>query len=391
MNPGRLTQPRLTLNGRPFGPSPTLSCPERPGILESRRMVIRPGGVSATFLSVRHQTVGAANTGPQSSPIIKFRRNHDGALRGFCLGCWVVLGVLAASGSIATARAQGVDDGVEEEAGLGAQGPSVVFNVPRFKIADATFDQRIFGNLRESKRGYGRLETLANLRIAEVDRAVHLSEAQKQKLQLAARGDIKRFFDLVEEKRKVFVEVRNDQQKFAAFYPQLTPLREKFQKGLVGADSLLDKSLRKTLDEQQLIALDTLNHQRKQLSQKAILGRVVVSLDNALGLRAEQRQQLRKLIVEETRPPRTSSPYDVPVILYQVAALSHDRLKPIFHESQWPQVLQQLDTGRKYEAVLRARGLIPASGPLFDRWVLPLDSETPVEEAPRSGTRDESR
>ncbi len=66
---------------------------------------------------------------------------------------------------------------------------------------------------------------MAKLKINEIDQVARLTEAQKKKLELASRGDIRRFFDQVDERRKAFQEVQNDQQKYAVFYQTLQPLR----------------------------------------------------------------------------------------------------------------------------------------------------------------------
>ena len=56
-----------------------------------------------------------------------------------------------------------------------------------------------------------------------IDAVNRLTPGQRQKLELAGRGDIKHFFDQVEAKRREFEEVRNDLQKCRALRPHPPP------------------------------------------------------------------------------------------------------------------------------------------------------------------------
>ena len=89
------------------------------------------------------------------------------------------------------------------------------------------------------------------MKIREIENICELTSAQREKLQLAGRGDIHHFFASVEEKRKEFEEVRKDQARFARFYQELQPLRFAIQRGLFGDGTIFAKSLKHTLDPSQ--------------------------------------------------------------------------------------------------------------------------------------------
>ncbi|AGA27737.1 hypothetical protein [Singulisphaera acidiphila] len=270
-----------------------------------------------------------------------------------------------------SARGQVLDDEVEEESH--SQMPGI--GQP-FMIAEANFDHVVFGNARNSATALARLETLVKLKIDEVDQVARLTDAQKKKLELASRGDIKRFFDQVEEKRKAFQLVRNDQQKYAAFYQQLNPLRQAFSQGLFGEDSIFTKTLKKSLDEGQIVEYGNLGRQRRALSQEARIGRVLAILDHSVGLDVAQRRKLMKLIIEETRPPKIFGNYDIYAVLFQLSRLPQDRIKPIFQEPQWRLVHAQLEGAKKYEKILISQGAFPL-GPDAERWIVAVDPEAP--------------
>ncbi|WP_406694891.1 hypothetical protein V5E97_27995 [Singulisphaera sp. Ch08] len=270
-----------------------------------------------------------------------------------------------------SARGQVLDDVVEEE--LDNQMPG---RQQQFMIAESNFDQMVFGNARNAATMLTRLKTLVNLKIEEVDQVARLTDAQKHKLELASRGDIKRFYDQVEEKRKAFQLVRNDQQKFSEFYQQLLPLRTVLSQGLFGEKSIFTKTLKKTLDERQVAEYDNLGRQRHLLSQKARMGRILITLDNCVGLDANQRRQLSKLIIEETRPPKASSNLDLYVVLFQLSRLPEDRIRPIFQDAQWRLMRAQLEMARKNEPMLTKQGVL-FDGPDAERWIVGVDSDVP--------------
>ena len=111
---------------------------------------------------------------------------------------------------------------------------------------EAQFDRWIFqanvrlgGNGRVAENGVAaaariQIDSQLKVRLDELVRDCHLNEAQQRKLALAGRGDIKRFFDQVEEVRKKFVAVRNDQNRLNQVWQEISPLQQQFSTGLFG-------------------------------------------------------------------------------------------------------------------------------------------------------------
>src|SRR6478672_7877710 len=103
------------------------------------------------------------------------------------------------------------------------------------------------GWVSEARR---QLEWQLTVQIEDIDRACSLTNPQRKKLELAGRGDIKRFFDRYEQViRKSQVE-RNE-QGLRKISQDITPLEITLQVGLFYEDSLLLKSLRNTLTDEQ--------------------------------------------------------------------------------------------------------------------------------------------
>src|SRR5207248_5630599 len=96
-----------------------------------------------------------------------------------------------------------------------------------------------------------RLDSLLTLHVDDLERTCGLTPVQKKKLLLAGRGDIKRFFDRVEELRKKFDKVKNDQNAFAQIWQEIQPLQATFNAGLFGEESIFAKALKTTLSPEQ--------------------------------------------------------------------------------------------------------------------------------------------
>src|SRR5208283_2852518 len=172
------------------------------------------------------------------------------SMRRFARSCWFRLhlaaALLAALGSGRTCWSQvtvGEEEEVENNAVL--QPAHAVF-----MMTDDQFDQWVFGGPRNSRAGRDKLDSLLTLQVDDVARMCALSEAQKKKLLLAGHGDIKRFFDLVEEKRKKFNKVKQDQNKIGEIYQELVPLQTALNSGLFGDGSFYAKTIRKILSEE---------------------------------------------------------------------------------------------------------------------------------------------
>src|SRR5258707_11945120 len=99
---------------------------------------------------------------------------------------------------------------------------------PVFVMADENFEQWIFREFQNAAGARGRLDSLLMLNIESVAQVCGLSEAQRQKLWLAGRGDIKRFFDSVDELRRKFQSVKTDQNRLQVLFREVQPLHSTF-------------------------------------------------------------------------------------------------------------------------------------------------------------------
>jgi hypothetical protein len=219
----------------------------------------------------------------------------------------------------------------------------------------------VFGNavgVRNAASGKAKLTTLLALQLEDVDKTCGLAEAQKKKLLLAGRGDIKRFMDQVEEKRQRFMLIKNDQNKIGEFYQEIVPLQTALQSGIYHTGSVFSKTLKKALGSEQATRYDKVVAEKQQFRYRAKVELVVAQLDQSVRFTDQQRRGLRDLILQETRAPRRFGQYDYYIVLYQASKIAPERMKTIFDEAQWKLLNSQLAQGRGMELFLKNSGYL---------------------------------
>jgi hypothetical protein len=225
---------------------------------------------------------------------------------------------------------------------------------------DEQFDQWVFQQQVNASGARRRLDSLLALQTSEIDRVCQLSDAQKKKLQLAGRGDIKRFFDRYEKVKQRFQKVKHDEQKFQEIWNDINPLQMTLQAGLFHDDSFLHKSLRNTLTDEQFARYDVVACDRRALRHRAGLEMVVAVLEvQGSPLREEQRREFLTVLTNKTKPPRKSSQYEYYFIMFQLARLPESDVKPLFDNMQWKVVTRLLAQVKAAEPWLRQSGQLP--------------------------------
>src|SRR5205823_7870412 len=114
-----------------------------------------------------------------------------------------------------------------------------------------------------------RFNSLLALRVEDIERTSTLTDAQKKKLQLAGRGDIKKFFDRYEAVKQKFQLMKNDEEKMQQIWQDINPLQTSLQTGLFHSDSLLIKALHNTLTSDQFARYDAIARERRAFHHRA--------------------------------------------------------------------------------------------------------------------------
>jgi hypothetical protein len=261
----------------------------------------------------------------------------------------------------AAARADDDDDDSTEEAKKAA----LARVQPVFQEAD--FNRWIFQNNIDSKVGVRkRLESMMAVAVDDIDRACKLNAAQKERIELAGRGDIKRFEVLYEKIRQKFLKVRHDQQQVDDLWQELTPLQVMAQSGLFDEDSLLCRSLHNVLTAEQFAIFDASACERRAFRHRARIELVVATLEMHAPLTESQRQGVIAGLAKLIEPSRRSSPYAYHVMMYRLSLQPDEKIKPLFDEVQWKAVRTKLKQFKGWKDFLEQAGQLPEEDEEFD-------------------------
>jgi hypothetical protein len=220
------------------------------------------------------------------------------------------------------------------------------------------------GNATQARR---RLDAQLATQISEIDRVCKLTDAQKNKLRLAGRGDIKRFIDRFEELKQKSQVIEPDEPNVVAIHEELNHLQTTLWAGLFHENSLLVKSLPTTLTDEQLTRYDTVTRERRASEHRASAQQAVAFLQQGIGLRDAQRRELITFIINETKPARGPGRYGPYVLLWQLSRLPEAKLKRLFDEDQWDVVSEHLAQVQQLVPVLQQSGQLPAEEDKADR------------------------
>jgi hypothetical protein len=169
-------------------------------------------------------------------------------IRGQAVESAVINGVVLVFGELPVAGEKPADDAPVEQPPKPNQ---------RVALFSGTFDELVYGRGSNAAGAQARLEVCLEQKLDKLDRIVGLTDAQRQKLQLAGRGDLKRLFDRAEELRVMcdrFDEIA-DANQFHRWTKDLKSgagaLRHSFDSGPFDADSLMAKCMKSALTAEQ--------------------------------------------------------------------------------------------------------------------------------------------
>lgn len=119
-------------------------------------------------------------------------------------------------------------------------------------VSDDTFDAWVFGNDRNASAIRARFAGILRHQTDAAAERCSLTEAQQQKLQLAGRGDVARFFERLNSLRSDFSAVKDDDKKRVEFFDlYVVPLEATLERGPFGPESLFAKTLATILTPEQ--------------------------------------------------------------------------------------------------------------------------------------------
>ncbi len=181
--------------------------------------------------------------------------------------------------------------------------PALELAAPGAKPAAPAFNVLAIGQ-GDPDRALTQLEARLKLRVEQIDRDCKLTPLQRNKLNVAGRGDIKHAFAHIEELKARYRDFPRGFADAAQLANDLAVYRASLsQRDCFGEGSLFAKILEKTLTPQQVAlrekaVLDALNAQHRSTIRWA-----VGTLGIWLQLHPAQHEKLENLLITRTRAP----------------------------------------------------------------------------------------
>ncbi len=219
-------------------------------------------------------------------------------------------------------------------------------------------DQWVFSRWGGAQGARTRMEANLELRIDDLERGCEISEIQKKKLKLAGLGDIKRYYDRVEELKRKYSSRASRPNQNNNIWQELQPLQIELNSGLFGDDSIFAKTVKNTLTGPQVERHEDLSRRRATERRRSTIELFVVQIDKALGLAEGERERLIELLLAETPAPRKYGQADYWYFMYQMTRLPESKLRDILDEPQWRLLNRQFIQARGMEPWLNSNGLI---------------------------------
>jgi hypothetical protein len=206
-----------------------------------------------------------------------------------------------------------------------------------------------------------RFESELKSRVEKLDRHVGLSADQKKKLDLAARVDILRICDRLEEleQQLELPRVHRDHAALSKALQDIDELRLRPRPEVLGERSLFLKVLDNTLTREQKAAARRIEREAAIRRYAATVEWILGTWKEMLSLSADQRERLQALLRDRTRPPRKHGERDYYGVLVQLSRVPENELKTIFSDDQWAKLSRHFEEAKRLEATLEREGYLP--------------------------------
>lgn len=188
----------------------------------------------------------------------------------------------------------------------------------------------------ETQRAYAaKIENLAGLEVQRIASACDLSDSQIDKLNLAAKGDVSRFFrDLTEVREKTKDYNIRNQAEMQEAWKIMSPLYQRSRSGIFSGKSLLKRVVNRVLSADQSDRYDEYNENRRRRTTDAMIHLAVSDLDKLIPLTQKQRSELVKLLKKLPTPRRIDNNTQAQLGNAMLAAIKKDDIESILDDHQ---------------------------------------------------------
>jgi hypothetical protein len=222
------------------------------------------------------------------------------------------------------------------------------------RVSETAFDKSNFGQLTVIAARNKAEESLRTY-LMLIQKAAALTPEQRNKLELAGRIDIHRFFsDYASAKRTVTFGLLTSeelQQTFLQMQQAVQPMATRYEAGLYDESSLLAKTLVTTLGPDQREKLSDLFEERKRTQYEHQIRLTLAMIDHKLPLTQKERITITTLLLTKTDPP-TPAPSPkrlVFPVLRQMASIEQELLELFTSDEEAAVIRELIQVGNEAE------------------------------------------
>ena len=222
--------------------------------------------------------------------------------------------------------------------------PAIAQDLP---VETADFERWIFQEIDSREMPMSVLQEQIALEIARILSVIDLSDEQIRLLRLAGSGDIKRFYDRMAQVRRQVVAMSQDQKDGGRAHGLTTPLRAELRKGLFGADSLFQKVVATSLNDQQTAALQQHLSRLDKLQTESAARTFVAKIGCHLPLTSVQRTNLTRVLLDNVKSVGNNSPHQFYVVLHRFISIPREQYETFFDENQMQVIVDLKSVGQE--------------------------------------------
>jgi hypothetical protein len=224
--------------------------------------------------------------------------------------------------------------------------------VMQFQRVQIELENELLGELGRLDVLHDQLNRELTRQVRYLDAEYRLTDAQKTKLLLAGRGDVKRVLDRYEAIKKRHERAAGD-LAFLKLHQDAASFRADLDRGSFGGGSLFLKTVATTITDEQRKGAETRRTQHDLARYRADVADAAARLAPALGLSDEQERRLVKFLIDEIDPPREIGEADNAYIMFRFSQIPEAKIKPIFSDSQWQSLCQMRSSWKTRDSLLK--------------------------------------
>lgn len=218
-----------------------------------------------------------------------------------------------------------------------------------------------------------RLERDTANQIQRIESAFPLTGPMRRKLELAARGDVARFYEDLQRLTQQFGTRPIPLDDMQKLQQECMELSIRGSNSLHGSESLFQKTFRSLLQPEQKNRLEVAARKAVRKRHTERIEKLFAEIDRALSLKAAQREKLHELFARRIKPPKMTGleflerpevpdtqgdwPFE---FLQSLAAIPDEEYQQIVTERQWPGFHTIIGRYRKRAERLERLDAVPA-------------------------------